>query len=145
MKKWIFSDKGKITGPLGLADSQEFIKNNSSSYAWNPSLSHWMPASHIKELELVLEIPLPPPTLDLPQELMDKFSPEKRKFIDQLDKFNEDINLTQNQLNEFNADTQHYKQLTTNLNKEISEVINNIEQQYAALEKSLASVNNSKH
>ena len=145
MKKWIFSDKGKIIGPLGLAESQAFIKKNSSSYAWNPSFSHWMPASHIKELELVLEIPSPPPTLDLSQEIMDKFTPEKRKFIDQLDKFDEDIDLTHSQLDTFNTDTRHYKQLTTTLNKEISEVINNIEQQYAALEKSLASVNNSKH
>jgi len=138
MKKWLFSDNGKITGPLGFAESQELIKNNPSLYAWSPSYTHWIPVNHIEEFELAIKIPTPP--LGIPQELIKAFINEEQKLVDQLDILNNDLSSTHTELNALNTETQHYQQLTANLNKEVSAVISNIEQQYAALEKNLANV-----
>ncbi len=33
MKKWFFSDNGKVTGPLGLKESNELISKNPDLYA----------------------------------------------------------------------------------------------------------------
>jgi len=142
MKKWLFSNNGKIIGPLGLTQSQDLIKSNPSLYAWNPSYSHWVPVSLIEEFDLTIAPP-PPPPLDIPQDLIEEFINEERELIAQLNSLDENLDLTYNQLNTLSTDTQHYQQLTINLNKEVKAVISNIEQQYAALEKSLANVSNS--
>ena len=90
MKKWIFSDNGKITGPFGLAESQDIIKNNPSLYAWNPSFTHWMPVTHIEDFELAIEIPAPP--VDVPQELLGEFTNEEQELIAQLGMLSENLN-----------------------------------------------------
>jgi hypothetical protein len=138
MKKWLFSDNGKVTGPFGLTESQDLIKKNPSLYAWNPSFTHWVPVSHIEEFELTLAIPAPP--VDVPLELIGEFINEERELISQLDLLDETLNSTHTELDVLNIDIHHYQQLTTNLNEEVKAVISNIEQQYAALEKSLANV-----
>jgi hypothetical protein len=138
MKKWLFSDNGKITGPFGLAESQDIINKNPALYAWNPSFTHWIPVSHIEEFGLTLDIPAPP--IEVPLEMISEFINEERELISQLDLLDESLNSTHIELNELNTDTHHYQQLTTTLNKEVKAVISNIEQQYAALAKSLANV-----
>jgi hypothetical protein len=139
MKKWLFSNNGNITGPFGLTESQELIKNNPSLYAWNPSFTHWVPVSHIDEFkEHTLVIPVPP--TEVPLELISEFIDEERELISQLDVHDENLNATHTELGELDIDIHHYQQLTVNLNKEVKAVISNIEQQYAALEKSLANV-----
>jgi len=141
MKKWLFSDNGKITGPFGLTESLALIKKNSSLYAWNPSFTHWMPVSHVEEFDLAIEIPAPP--LEVPSELIGEFINEERKLIAQLDILDENLSSTHTKLNTLNTDTQHYQQLTTNLNEEVRAVISNIEQQYTALATSLANASKS--
>ena len=138
MKKWLFSDNHSITGPFELIESQKLIKKNPSLYAWNPSFTHWMPVSHIEEFKLIITMPTPP--LDVPLDLIGEFTNEEQKLMAQLDSLNENLSSAHNTLSELNTDTQHYQQLTANLNTEIKAVISSVEQQYAALEKSLANV-----
>ena len=138
MKKWLFSDNGKITGPFGLAESQDIINKNPALYAWNPSFTHWIPVSHIEEFGLTLDITAPP--IEVPLEMISEFINEERELISQLDLLDESLKSTHIELNELKTDTHHYQQLTTTLNTEVKAVISNIEQQYAALAKSLANV-----
>ena len=138
MKKWLFSDNGKIIGPLGLTQSQALIKKHPSLYAWNPAQTHWMPVSHIEEFDMVMDIP--PPPLDVPQDFIEKFINDERKLIAQLGSLDENIDLSHSEVSTLATDTQHYQQLTSDLNEKVKAVVSNIEQQYAALEKSLANV-----
>lgn len=141
MKKWLFSDNGKITGPFGLTESQVLIKKNPSLYAWNPALTHWIPVNQIEEFDLTVDIPAPP--IAVPLNMVEKFIHEERALIAQLGTLDENISLTHTKLNELNADTEHYQTITTKLNKEVKTVIDNIEKQYAALAQSLANASNS--
>lgn len=136
MKKWLFSDNGKITGPYELAESQALIKKNPSLYAWNPSFTHWTPVSLIKEFNLAIDVP--PPPIKVPLSMVDEFIIEERALIDELDVLEKDIVSTQTKVTALNTDTKHYQDITTKLNKEVKTVIDNIEKQYAALAQSLA-------
>ena len=136
MKKWLFSDNGKITGPFELNESRTLIKKNPSLYAWNPSLTHWVPVNQIEEFELTVDIPKPP--IAVPLDMTEKFLNEERELIAQLGTLDDNITLTHTKLSELNKDTEHYQNITTKLNKEVKTVIDNIEKQYAALAQSLA-------
>ena len=137
MKKWFFSDNGKIIGPLGLKESKELIANTQGLFAWHPSYTQWMPVGYIEEFEVVFSVPTPPS--DIPKELIEEFIGDERELIAKLDSIGDTLSSTDASLPSLNKNIEHYTQLTKNLNEEVKAVISNIEQQYAALQKSLSS------
>lgn len=136
MDKWFLLDNGNIKGPFELTEAQTLVARNPYLYAWQPSYSHWTPVNQISQFTVATDIP--PPPINIPEELMAAFVEEERQLITKLDKLNvellpisEDISIVTGELN-------RYQQLTQSLNNDVKAVIANIEQQYAALQQNLA-------
>lgn len=138
MKKWFFSDKGKITGPLGLKESNEFIAKKTDLYAWHPSYTHWVPVSCINEFETTISPP--PPPIDIPIELMNDFIGEEKELVATLDRIDKTLKITSDSLYEIDAELDNYGQVTHDLTEEVRAVVKTIEEQYASLQKNLANV-----
>lgn len=134
--KWFFSTNGKVSGPLNLAESNEFIKNNLDSYAWHPSYSHWLPVDCIDEFDTVKSIPKPPE--DLPNDFFADFISEEQDIVDSFSRIESTLANTLTSLSEL--DIHSSIDMTKNLNEEVKVAVQNIEQQFAALQKNLAGV-----
>jgi hypothetical protein len=138
MKKWFFSDNGKVTGPLGLKESNELISKNPDLYAWHPSYTHWVPVSCIDEFNL--EITPPPPPIEIPSGLIDDLIGEEKELITTLDRIDKTIKITSDSLYELDSELENYGKITHNLTEEVKVVVKTIEEQYASLQKNLANV-----
>jgi hypothetical protein len=138
MKKWFFSDNGKVTGPLGLKESNELISKNSDLYAWHPSYTHWVPVSCINEFEV--GITPPPPPIEIPSGLIDDLIGEEKELITTLDRIDKTIKITSDSLYELDSELDNYGKITHNLTEEVRVVVKTIEEQYASLQKNLANV-----
>lgn len=138
MKKWFFSDNGKVTGPLGLKESNELISKNSDLYAWHPSYTHWVPVSCIDEFEM--SISPPPPPIEIPKDLIDGLIGEEKELITTLDRIDKTIKITSDSLYEIDAELDNYGQIAHKLTEEVRAVVKTIEEQYAVLQKNLAKV-----
>jgi len=138
MKKWFFSDNGKVTGPLGLKESNELISKNPDLYAWHPSYTHWVPVSCIDEFHV--EITPPPPPIEIPSGLIDDLIGEEKELITTLDRIDKTIKITSDSLYELDSELENYGKITHNLTEEVRVVVKTIEEQYASLQKNLANV-----
>ena len=138
MKKWFFSDYGKVTGPLGLKESNELISKNPDLYAWHPSYTHWVPVSCINEFEV--SISPPPPPIAIPKGLIDSLNGEEKELLTTLDRIDKTVKITSDSLYEIDAELDNYGQIAHNLTEEVKAVVKTIEEQYAALQKNLANV-----
>jgi len=138
MKKWFFSDNGKVSGPLGLKESNELIAKNPDLYAWHPSYTHWVPVSCINEFDLNIKPPAPP--VDIPKDLIEGLIDEEKDLISTLDRIDKTISTTSDSLYEIDAEIDNYSQITHNLTEEVKVVVQTIEAQYASLQKNLANV-----
>ena len=134
MQKWYFSKDGKITGPLGLEEANKLIAKHPNIYAWNPSYPQWMPVANIEEFDTTHSIPAPP--VDVPESLYEEFVAEERELLESLSRIESTLSSTLTSLGEMNIDT--YVQKTQNLNEEVKVAISRVEEQMAALEKSIA-------
>ncbi|WP_019027879.1 DUF4339 domain-containing protein [Colwellia piezophila] len=138
MKKWFFSDNGEVTGPFGLTESNALIAKKSDLYAWHPSYTHWVPVNCIDEFEAIMTPP--PPPIKIPNDLIDDFIGEEKELITTLDRIDKTIKITADSLYEIDAELDNYGQITHKLTEEVSVVVKQIEEQYAALQKNLANV-----
>lgn len=136
MNKWFLLDNGKIKGPFDLTEAQALVANNPYLYAWQPLYSHWTPVNQISHFNVAADIPSPP--LDIPEELRLAFVEEERQLVTQLDKLDSELTPISDDISEVSVELNRYLELTQSLNSEVSSVIANIEQQFAALQQNLA-------
>ncbi|GAA0819037.1 hypothetical protein GCM10009111_22630 [Colwellia asteriadis] len=136
MKKWFFSDDGKVTGPFGLKECNDLIAKNPSLYAWHPSYTHWVPVSCVDEFEVVITPPAPP--IEIPQDLIEGLIGEEQDLISTLDRVDKTIKITSDSLYEIDAEVDNYSQVTHNLTEQVKVAVKSIEEQYASLQVNLA-------
>jgi hypothetical protein len=136
MKKWFFSDNGKISGPFGLDESNKMVANNASLYAWHPSYSHWVPASYVTEFDIAIKPPSPPQ--EIPQELIEEFIGKEREAIEILSRVEKTVSMSTDTLSDLEADIENYNNITGKLNSEVEATVKNIEQQFKDLQASLS-------
>lgn len=141
MKKWFFSDNGKVSGPFGLEESNKMVANNPSLYAWHPSYSHWVPASYVTEFDIAIKPPEAPQ--EVPQELIEEFIGKERDAIEILSRVDKTISLSTGTLTDLEEDIQNYNNITGKLNTEVEATVKNIEQQFKDLQASLSGVGGS--
>ena len=136
MDKWFLLDNGHIKGPFELTEAQALVASNPYLYAWQPSYSHWTPVNQISQFTVAADIP--PPPINIPEELMVAFVEEERQLITKLDKLNVELLPISKDVSKLTGELNRYQQLTQSLNNDVKAVIANIEQQYAALQQNLA-------
>jgi uncharacterized protein YoxC len=140
MKKWFFSDNGKVTAPLNHTEAREYLADNPTVYGWHPSFSQWKPVSCIPEFADV--VPLPEQSLLVPKELTDKFLAKKLRLQTKLSSIDDSIKHTEATFSKFEKQINAYKELTQNLNDDVKGAISNIEKKYAGLNKKVEQVKN---
>ena len=138
MKEWYFSNNGEVSGPLGLAESNQFIAKNPDTYAWHPSYAQWMPVSHVDEFDIVVSPP--PPPAEIPQELIKGYSAKEQELKNALGRIDSTFKTITTSLSDMDRDTNKHKATTQKLNEEVKTTIRSINEQYAALQRALANV-----
>ncbi|MCL1141973.1 DUF4339 domain-containing protein [Shewanella gaetbuli] len=138
MKEWYFSNNGEVSGPLGLAESNKFIEKNPNSYAWHPSYAQWIPVSHVDEFDIVITPPTPPQAI--PQKLVERFIAKEQELNSALTRIQTTLNTISGSLADFDKDTNKTKTITQNLNQEVKTTIRSVNEQYEALQRTLAGV-----
>ncbi|XQW83716.1 DUF4339 domain-containing protein [Thalassotalea piscium] len=136
MKKWFFSNDGKITGPYGLQAANEQVAKYPNAFAWHPSYAQWMPVSCVEEFDIFVSVPKPP--AEVPKKLYEDFVGKEREMIATLDRIDKTLTVTNSSLNELDHEIDDSIEVAHNLNVEVKTTIDNIEQQFAALKKNLA-------
>ena len=135
MKKWYFSDDGKVTGPYSLNDASALLAKNNELYGWNSSLSQWLPVTHISELsEFISESK---PTVQVSKELIDKFVTKKRDLNKKVTLIDESIKKTQVHIETFEKEINKYKQLTESLSSDVKDNILPLEKKHQFVTKQL--------
>lgn len=140
MKKWFFSDSGKVHGPLDLEAAKEYLADKPNVYGWHPSFTQWKPVNCISEFVGI--IPATEQALLVPKELTDKFLAKKKRLQTKLTSIGDSINHTQSTLGKFEKQIENYKDLTKNLNDDVKAAIVNIEKKHTSLTKKLSQVKN---
>ncbi|PKI16103.1 DUF4339 domain-containing protein [Colwellia sp. 12G3] len=138
MKKWFFSNNGKVTAPLDLDAAKDYLASNPNVYGWHPSFTQWKPVNCISEFADVL-----PPTVQspsIPKEISDKFLAKKQRLESKLTSIDDSINHSQSSLAKFDKQIEEYKDLTQNLNDDVKGAIDNIEKKYNNLRRKLSQV-----
>lgn len=138
MKEWYFSHNGEVSGPLGLADSNKFIEKKPDAYAWHPSYAQWIPVSHVDEFDIV--IAPPPPPQAIPKKLIERFIAKEQELNTALSRIETTIKSLGASLADFDRDTNKTKTVTQNLNQEVKTTIRSVNEQYEALQRTLAGV-----
>ncbi|UJF22925.1 DUF4339 domain-containing protein [Shewanella sp. OMA3-2] len=138
MKEWYFSHNGEVSGPLGLTDSNKFIEKKPDSYAWHPSYAQWIPVSHVDEFDIV--ITPPPPPQAIPKKLIERFIAKEQELNTALSRIETTIKSLGTSLADFDRDTNKTKTVTQNLNQEVKTTIRSVNEQYEALQRTLAGV-----
>jgi chromosome segregation ATPase len=138
MKKWFFSNNGKVTAPLDLDAAKEYLSSNPDVYGWHPSFNQWKPVNCISEFVDVLPPTVQPPLI--PKEISDKFFAKKQRLESKLTSIDDSINHSQSSFKKFEKQIEDYKILTENLNDDVKGAINNIEKKYKSLSRKLSQV-----
>lgn len=136
MKEWFFSNNGEVTGPFGLAESNQFIADHPNAYAWHPSYAQWMPVCYVDEFDPV--ITPPPPPQAIPQELVESFIAKEQELNAALARIEITLGTIGVSLAECDRQTNKTKLVTQNLNQEVKTTIRSVNEQYEALQKTLA-------
>lgn len=135
MKKWYFSENGKVSGPYSINDASTLLSKNDDLYGWNPSFSHWLPVTKIPELSEL--IPESKPAAQVPKELIDKFVTKKRDLNKKVVLIDETITKTQAHVESFEKEISKYKQLTESLSSDVKGNILPLEKKYQFVTKQL--------
>jgi chromosome segregation ATPase len=138
MKKWFFSNNGKVTAPLDLDAAKDYLANNPDVYGWHPSFNQWKPVNCISEFVDVLPPMVQPPSI--PKEISDKFFAKKQRLESKLNSIDDSINHSQSSFKKFEQQIEDYKTLTQNLNDDVKGAISNIEKKYKSLSRKLSQV-----
>ncbi|MBR9728538.1 DUF4339 domain-containing protein [Shewanella intestini] len=138
MKEWYFSNNGEVTGPLGLAASNKFIKANPDTYAWHPSYAHWIPICDVEEFDMIASPP--PPPIEVPQELIESMLAKEQELNSALNRIESTLQVIHGSLNDLDRDSSRCKTTTQNLNEQVKTTLRSVNEQYAALQKNLAGV-----
>ncbi|MBU2870438.1 DUF4339 domain-containing protein [Colwellia sp. E2M01] len=138
MKRWFFSNNGKVIGALDLAEAKDYLADNPNVYGWHPSFTQWKPVCCISEFVDVL-----PPTVQsplIPKEISDKFLAKQQRLETKLTSIDDSINHSQKSLDKFDNQIMDYKELTQNLNDDVKGAIDNIERKYNSIRRKLSQV-----
>lgn len=137
MKKWLFSNNGKITTPFTFAEAQEYISQHATQnlYAWHPSFTHWMPLNSIDNFDI--EVSVPPPPAALPQEFIEEYKNKEQGVFKTLNRINNTLVNTLEALSELDHDVNAYQNITEKLNAEVKTTLNIVRKHYAALQKNI--------
>ena len=138
MKKWFFSHKGNVTGPLKESEANDFLTKNPESYGWHPSFSQWKPVHLIKEFSDL--VPMPVSAAQIPNELITAFNDQKSSLSSTIGSLDDNIKFTKTYLYELEQEINIYKRLTLNLSDEVKSNIGSIEQKYDVLLKSFEDI-----
>lgn len=135
MKKWYFSENGKVSGPCSINDGSSLLSKNNHLYGWNPSFSQWLPVNKIPELSEL--IPESKPAAQVPKELINKFVTKKRDLNKKVILIDETIKKTQAQITAFEKEISQYKSLTESLSSDMKDNILPLEKKYQLVSKQL--------
>ncbi|MGB1198453.1 MAG: GYF domain-containing protein [Thalassotalea sp.] len=138
MKKWFFSNDGKITGPFGLQAANEQVAKFPNAFAWHPSYAQWTPVSCIDDFDISITVPTPP--AEVPKELYENFVGKERELISTLAGIDKTLTATTDSLAALDQDIDGSIEVAHHLYTEVKTTIDNIEQQFAALKKNIAVV-----
>jgi len=140
MKKWFFSDNGKVTSPLSNTEALAYVADKPNAYGWHPSFNQWKPISCIPEFADA--VPLVEQTSLATKELTDKFLAKKLRLEKKLLSIEDSIGHTKASFSKFEKQISNYNALTQNLSDEVKGAIANIEKKYDALNKKISQVKN---
>ncbi len=143
MKKWFFSNNGKVTAPLDLEAAKAYLADNPDVYGWHPSFNQWKPVNCISEFVSVL--PATVQASSIPKEISDKFLAKKQRLQTKLNSIDDSINHSQSSLAKLERQIESYKDLTQNLNDDVKGTIDNIEKKYNSLSRKLSQVKDAVH
>jgi len=137
MKKWLFSNNGKITESLSFSEAQEYILENSIEdlYVWHPSFTYWMPLHSIEDFDVEISIPTPP--VPLPKELIEQYKNQEQALFKTLSRVDNTLGNTRAALSELDEDIDTYHKFTEKLNMEVETTLQNVRKQYEELQKSI--------
>ncbi|MDO7083319.1 DUF4339 domain-containing protein [Pseudocolwellia sp. AS88] len=137
MKKWLFSNNGKITESLSFSEAQEYILENSTEdlYVWHPSFTYWMPLHSIDDFDVEISIPTPP--VALPKELIEEYKNQEQALFKTLSRVDNTLGNTRAALSELDEDIDTYHKFTEKLNMEVETTLQNVRKQYEELQKSI--------
>ena len=138
MKKWFFSNNGKVTAALDLEAAKEYLASNPDVYGWHPSFNQWKPVNCISEFVEVLPATVQAPLI--PKEISDKFLAKKQRLESKLSSIDDSIDHSQSSLAKFAQQIAAYKSLTQNLNDDVKGAIDNIEKKYKNLNRKVSQV-----
>jgi hypothetical protein len=135
MDKWYISANGRVTGPLNIDEIQRLIAKSSDLYGWNPSYSHWLPVTKIKDFsEFISE---DQSSEQVSKELIDKFVNRKRDLNKKVALINSSIEVTIEKMALFEREISKYKELTTALSADVQDNIVPLEKKYNSIGKQL--------
>ncbi|QSX37803.1 DUF4339 domain-containing protein [Shewanella sedimentimangrovi] len=135
MKKWFFSHDGEVSGPFTQAEALAYVPGNPNSYGWHPSLSQWLPVSHIGEFAALVTPPESP--AQIPQALIDDFTDKRQALTEKVVEMDEAIKFSKTYLYELEQEINIYKRLTHKMSDEVRSNISSIEDKYHGYQKVL--------
>lgn len=135
MNTWIFSKNGKVTEPLAIAEAKKYVVENQDAYAWQASYTQWLPVHSISEFQALL--PEPENSAQIPQVIIDEFFSKEQTLNQYFDEMNKKLTDSEDNASLFAQEIENYKKLTASLSPEMKGNINDVEQQYLALEAKL--------
>ena len=135
MNTWIFSKNGQVTEPLAIAEAKKYVVENQDAYAWQASYTQWLPVHSISEFQALL--PEPENSAQIPQVIIDEFFSKEQTLNQYFDEMNKKLTDSEDNASLFAQEIENYKKLTASLSPEMKGNINDVEQQYLALEAKL--------
>ena len=135
MNTWIFSKNGQVTEPLAIAEAKKYVVENQDAYAWQASYTQWLPVHSISEFQALL--PEPENSAQIPQVIIDEFFSKEQTLNQYFDEMNQKLADSEANASLFAQEIENYKKLTASLSPEMKGNINDVEQQYLALEAKL--------
>jgi len=141
MKKWLFSNQGKIVGPKTESEAVKYVKDNPNVYVWQPKFGLWQPAAMLEEFSGDDKVPCPPATLSASD--VESFHSKETQLLATLERIDKTLRVSASSIKEVNEDIETYHGMTKSLIKEVQQTIKTIENQHKALQKNLAGVTNS--
>lgn len=138
MNTWIFSKNGKVTEPLAIAEAKNYVVENQDAYAWQSGYTQWLPVHSISEFQALL--PELESTAQIPQVIIDEFLSKEQTLNQYFDEMNQKLTYSESNASLFAQEIENYKKLTASLSPEMKGNINDVEQQYLALEAKLNNI-----
>lgn len=135
MKKWLISNNGTITGPMAFEAVKTMINDHENLYLWQPSYTHWMPASCVEEFSGQISAPQPPSPIS--QQLIDQFISKETMLLKKLNVSDEQININVNLLADLSNEIERFKVIVKNCSFEVQSSIDSIEREYQTLQDKL--------